>query len=90
MIKKDDFIKFNNEKVFEQCLDIEEKTIIKVTDEQARKIIEKYSKCKNASEFQALDISARDRCLKRLRENGLSIRQIRRLIGVSYYLIQKM
>lgn len=41
-------------------------------------------------EFQALDISARDRCLKRLRENGLSIRQISRLTGVSYYLIQKM
>lgn len=90
MIEKDDFIKFNNEKAFEQCLDIEEKTIIKVTDEQARKIIEKYSKCKNASEFQALDIRMRDRCLKRLRENGLSIRQISRLTGVSYYLIQKM
>ncbi len=87
MIEKDDFIKFNNEKAFEQCLDIEEKTIIKVTDEQARKIIEKY---KNASEFQALDIRMRDRCLKKLRESGLSIRQISRLTGVSYYLIQKM
>lgn len=68
-------------------MDIEEKTIIKVTDEQARKIIEKY---KNASEFQALDIRTRDRCLKKLRESGLSIRQISRLTGVSYYLIQKM
>ena len=71
-------------------MDIEEKTIIKVTDEQARKIIEKYSKCKNASEFQALDIRMRDRCLKKLRESCLSIRQISRLTGVSYYLIQKM
>lgn len=89
MIGKDDFIKFNNEKSFGQCLDIEEKMIIKVTDEQARKIIEKYSKCKNASEFQALDIKARDRCLKELRENGLSIRQISRLTGVSFNIVRK-
>ena len=89
MIKKDDFIKFNSEKAFEQCLDIEDKPKIKGTDEQARKIIEKYSKCKNASEFQALDIKARDRCLKKLRESGLSIRQISRLTGVSFNIVRK-
>ena len=37
MIETDDFIKFNNEKAFEQCLDIEEKPTIRVTDEQAKK-----------------------------------------------------
>lgn len=89
MIEKDDFIKFNSEKAFEQCLDIEDKPKIKVTDEQERKIIEKYSKCKNASEFQALDIKARDRCLKMLRESGLSIRQISRLTGVSFNIVRK-
>ena len=89
MIEKEDFIKFNSEKAFEQCLDIEEKPKIMVTDEQARKIVEKYSKCKNASEFQALDIRARDRCLKKLRESGLSIRQISRLTGVSFSIVRK-
>lgn len=90
MLSKDDFIKFNNEKAYEQCLDIEEKAIIRVTDEQARKIIEKYSKCKNASEFQALDAKTRDECLRKLRESGLSIRQISRLTGVSFNIVRKI
>ena len=60
-----------------------------MTDEQAHKIIEKYSKCKNASEFQALDIKARDRCLKKFIERGLSIRQISRLTGVSFNIVRK-
>ena len=89
MIDKHDFIKFNIENTFEQCLDVEEKTIIKVTDEKARKIIEKYSRCKNVSEFQALDVRTRDKCLKKLRESGLSIRQISRLTGVSFNIVRK-
>ena len=89
MIGKDDFVKFNNEKVFVLCLDTEEKPKIKVTDEQAHKIIDKYSKCKNASEFQALDIKARDRCLKELRESRLSIRQISSLTGIGFNIVKK-
>ena len=89
MIEKEGFIKFNSEKAFEQCLDIEDKPKIKVTDEQARKIIEKYSKCKNVSEFQELDIRTRDKCLRKFRESGLSIRQISRLTGVSFSIVRK-
>ena len=90
MIPKEDFYDFNSETVFVKCLDIEDKPTIKVTDEQAQKIIEKYSKCKNVAEFQALDIKTRDKCLKKFKENGLSIRQISRLTGVSYYVVQKI
>ena len=89
IIAKEDFASFNNEKVFDSCLDIEEKPKIKVTDEQAKKIIEKISKCKNVAEFQALDIRTRDKCLKRLRESGLSIRQISRLTGISFNIVRK-
>ena len=89
MIGKEDFIKFNSEKAFEQCLEIEEKPKIMVTDEQARKIIENYSKCKTVSEFQELDIKTRDKCLKKLRESGLSIRQISRLTGVSFSIVRR-
>ena len=90
IIKKDDFIKLHKQKVSEQCLEIEDKSKVRVTDEQAQKIIEKCSKCKNATEFQALNIKLRNKCLKKFKESGLSIRQISRLTGVSYYLIQKI
>ena len=89
IISKEDFKTFNNEKVFDSCLDIDDKPKTKVTDEQAKKIIKKISKCKNIAEFQALDIKTRDKCLKKLREGGLSIRQISRLTGVSFNIVRK-
>lgn len=89
IIAKEDFADFNNEKTFETCLDIEDKPKIKATDEQAKKIIEKISKCKSVAEFQNLDIKIRDKCLKKLRESGLSIRQISRLTGTSFNVVRK-
>ena len=89
IIDKEQFIDFNNKTSFEKCLDIEDRPLIKVTDEQAQKIIYKISKCKNATEFQALDIKFRDKYLKKFRENGLSIRQISRLTGVSFNVVKK-
>ena len=89
IIHKDDFAQFNNEKNNDNFLDGEQKPKLKATDEQAKKIIEKYSKCKNAVEFQTLDVKSRDKCLKLFKEKGMSIRQISRLTGTSYYLVQK-
>ena len=90
IISKEEFTKFNNEKAFDTCLDIEDKPKIKVTDEQAKRIIEKYSKCKNVAEFQALDIKNRNKCLKKLRESGLSLRQISRLTGIGKWMVEKL
>jgi len=89
MISKEQFIVFNNEKNSDMCLDIDDKPLIKFTDEEAQKIIEKISKCRNVSEFQALDIKLRDKYLKKFREKGLSIRQISRLTGVSFNIVRK-
>lgn len=90
IIAKEDFATFNNKKVLDSCLDVEDKPKIKVTDEQAKKIIEKISRCKNVADFQALDIKTRDKCLRLFKEKGVSIRQISRLTGMSYYIIQKV
>ena len=90
MVSKEYFADFNMETIYENCLDIQDNSKIKVTEEQAKKIFEKLSKCSNVTEFQALNIKLRDRCLKKLKENGLSIRQISRLTGISYYIVQKI
>ena len=89
VINKDEFVSFNNEMTTDDFLDAENRQKIKVTDEQAQKTIEKYSKCKSIVEFQALDKRVRDKSLKIFKEKGLSIRQISRLTGTSYYLVQK-
>lgn len=89
IIAKENFVNFNNEKVFDSCLDVEEKPKIKVTDEQAKKIIEKISKCKNVAEFQNLADNLKEKYIKKFHEKGISIRQIARLCGVSKGIVEK-
>ncbi len=90
VLPKNAFIEYNKQPSSLKCLDVEERAIKRVTDEEARKIIKKYSKCENITEFQALPITKRDKFLKKFKEKGLSIRQISRLTGVSYYIVQKI
>ena len=83
------FEDFNSQSTNDKCLEIEDKPIVRVTDEQAQRIIYKYSKCKSVAEFQNLNIKQRDRYLIKFRENGLSIRQISRLTGASFGIVRK-
>lgn len=83
------FAEFNVKIANDKCLEIEEKPIVRVTDEQAQKIIYRYSKCKSVADFQNLNIEQRDRFLIKFHENGLSIRQISRLTGVSVGIVRK-
>ena len=85
----DEFIGLNYEDVQTRCFDIDDKVIACVTDEQAKALIKKIAKCDNASDFQSLDIKTRDKYLKKLRDKGLSIRQLSRLTGVSYSVVRK-
>lgn len=89
IIGRDEFIKFNNEKAFDQCLDIEEKPTIRVTDEQAKKIIMKYSKCRSISEFEVLPTDLKEKYIKKFHANGISIRQISRLCGETKGFVEK-
>lgn len=90
ILPKDVFVEFNNKPNSAKCLDVEESPVKRVTDEEARKIIKRYSKCENVSEFQALPIAKRDKFLRIFKDKGISLRQISRLTGVSYYVVQKI
>ncbi len=85
----DEFVGLNHEVVETSCMDIPEKVIARVTDERAKILIRKISKCENVSEFQNLEIAKRDKYLKKLKEKGVSIRQLSRLTGVSFSAIRK-
>lgn len=89
IIAKGDFASFNNEKIFDACLDIEDKPRVKVTDEQAKKIIEKISKSKNVAEFQSLENILKEKYINKFHKKGISIRQIARLCGVSKGMVEK-
>ena len=85
-----DFIELNNSICDDSCLDISEKVIARVTDEQAKTLIRKISKCESVAAFQDLELAKRDKALKKLREKGLSIRQLSRLTGISISVIRKV
>lgn len=89
MISVDEFVEFNMCDVDDKCLDMFDNNVVRVTDEQARKIIEKYSKCKSVADFQLLDVPHRDKYLKIFKEKGLSVMQISRLTGVSFNVVRK-
>jgi len=88
MMSREQFEEFHNGVSGDNYLDIKERPI-RLTDEEAKEIIKKISKCKNSSEFQLLEIQVRNSCIKKLRNEGLSIRQISRLTGVSKGIVER-
>lgn len=89
LMEKDNFVAFHDTLNSDVCLEIEATHKIAYTDEQAKEIIEKVSKCKSVSEFQVLNRERRNRYLATLRKKGLSIRQISRLTGISFNIVKK-
>ncbi len=88
IIDKEQFIEFNNEYSQDSCLEIEEDNF-RLTDDEAKEIIRKISKCKTINEFQNLSTDKRNKYLKVLRNRGLSIRQISRLTGIGFNIVRK-
>ena len=86
----DEFVGLNQQTSDTVCMDIVDKPVVRVTDEQARELIRKISKCENVSDFQNLDTEQRNKYLKKLREKGLSIRQLSRLTGISFSVIRNI
>jgi len=65
------------------------KPALRMSDTEAKAIIEEVSKCSNASEFQRIDSIEKREFLKVFKEKGLSIRQISRLTGISKGIIER-
>jgi hypothetical protein len=87
MIPKDQFIDYHAEDNNDVCLEMEDR--FRLTDEEAKGLIMKISKCKTVSEFQLLDSTARNICIHKLHNKGLSIRQISRLTGLSKKIVER-
>jgi putative transposase len=85
---KELFEKFNDNKNDDQCLEYEEKN--RIDDREATKIIMEEAGAENARQIQNYEKERRDKVIKRLKNKGLSIRQIERLTGVSFGIIRKI
>lgn len=81
------FVRYMNEAEIVNCLDLEENQ--RPTDKEAREIIGKLCGTNNSAEFQNLSQEKKEKNIALLKENGLSIRQISRLTGISFGIIRK-
>lgn len=89
LISPKDFIQYNLEKNNDTCLDVDDTPKRRVTDEEAIQLMDRFSGCKNASEFQFLEVDKRTATLTKMLQSGVSLRQASRVTGVSYALVRK-
>lgn len=61
----------------------------RLPDDVAKNIIEEITNCSTVTAFQSLPLSLRDKYINTLHDNGLSIRQLNRLIGIPIGIIQR-
>jgi hypothetical protein len=87
ILPEEEFIKYHRKENDDQCLEMEDH--FRLSDDEAKSLIYKLSKCKNVSEFQLLDIPERNLCIQKMHKNGMSIRQISRLTGISKKIVEK-
>ena len=81
-----DFIKFNKKKNNDSCL---EDIASRMSDKDAKEIMKHLVNCDTVEGFQKLDAIMRNASIKRMKEKGLSIRQISRLTGVSKGIVER-
>lgn len=62
--------------------------VFRISDDDARKIIKKIAGCNSATELQLYSQEERNKCIKKMKNKGLSIRQISRLTGISFAIIR--
>lgn len=84
------FVDYSNEMNDNICLDIDNEPKARITDEEARSIIEKECGIRNAKDLQGFDVITRNKYLRQLKgQYNLSIRQIERLTGINRGVILK-
>ena len=81
------FMRFNEQKTYEKCLDVEEKK--RLTDQKAQEIINKVCEVRSVDDWRKLDRNTRDSNLRKLKQEGLSVRQIARLTGLNRGIVLK-
>ncbi len=89
IINEKEFENFHNRDDILCHLEIDENPKIRVTDEEAKRIIFKVTGARSVEEYQKLPSNKQTKSLSEFRKKNLSIRQISRLTGLSIGIIRK-
>lgn len=88
IVNKEYLLNYFEEQNNDICLDLANCTN-RVNDIDAKKIIKSVCNCSNVSEFQNLEQKQQISSIIEFKQQGLSIRQISRLTGVSFNVVRK-
>ncbi len=89
LLSRDEFTRFHSIPNNDECMDIDGTLKKALTDGQAIAEMTRISGCKNASEFQRLDLDKRNETLHKMLGSGVRIRQASRITGISYHVVRK-
>ena len=89
LISLNEFESFHREYDSLKHIDIQEIADVRVTDEEAKRIIEKLTNCKTVEEYQKLPLDKQTEFIEPLRSSNISIRQLSRLTGLTIGIIRK-
>lgn len=84
------FEEFHQQMESHPCLDIGEMAPRRYTDEQAIKLICHCAHCKSPYDLQRMEAVTREKYLRKIVAQGLSLRQISRLTGIGEYMLRKL
>ncbi len=82
-----EFMSFNEQKTNEKCLEVDEEK--RLTDQKAQEIIKRICKVSVVEDWQKVDRNTRDSYFRKLKQEGLSVRQIARLTGLNRGIVLK-
>jgi len=88
IMNKTQFVQFHKETGKGEFLEVTERKY-RPTDEQAIRCILEVSQCKHASDIQSLDAEHKGEIIQKLKTQGLSIRQLSRLTGISKSIVER-
>ncbi len=90
LVDKETIISNSNTYIDVQCLELEAEKFHGVTDKQARDIITEVTGISNPSDFKNIDKDKREQLIIKLKSRRLTIRQICRLTGFTFYVVRKV
>ena len=88
IMDNNEFIEFHKKPSDQHILE-NESIKTRLSDSEATALIIEFAKCKHTSEVQTFEIERRNKIIQVLHKQGLSIRQLSRLTGISKGLIER-
>jgi len=82
------WVKFNQELKDDQCLEYDDGK--RLNDAEATELIKNIAKVDKPQEVRSFEKDKRNKTISKMKEQGLSIRQIERLTGISFGVIRKV